>query len=142
MLRVKAKVTGHPSSLLSVSRGSGGRPYAELLQLPLAVEQPVQLARRWWASRQDCRLLTMRNSRSALRVAPTTIAPPSAAEPMPTLDNEPLRDAAYVAARLSIPEKSVLQHARQGRLPCVRIGKHVRFVMSEVERAILDARAV
>jgi excisionase family DNA binding protein len=42
---------------------------------------------------------------------------------------------------LAIPAKSVLQYAREGRLPCVRIGKHVRFVMSEVERAII-ARAV
>jgi hypothetical protein len=27
-----------------------------------------------------------------------------------------------------IPPKTVLQYARGGRLPCVRIGKHVRFV--------------
>jgi excisionase family DNA binding protein len=43
------------------------------------------------------------------------------------LEREPLRSADYIAEILDIPQKTVLQYARDGRLPCVRIGKHVRF---------------
>ena len=32
-----------------------------------------------------------------------------------------------------IPANTVLQYARDGRLPCLRIGKHVRFRRSDVE---------
>ena len=35
-----------------------------------------------------------------------------------------------------IPPKTVLQYARDGRLPCLRIGKHVRFLRSDVGEAI------
>src|SRR3954467_10877163 len=38
-----------------------------------------------------------------------------------------------------IPKKTILQYARDGRLPCLRIGKHVRFVRSELDR-VLDAQ--
>lgn len=48
----------------------------------------------------------------------------------------PLRDADYVARLLGIPRKSVLQYAREGKLPCVRIGRHVRFVLADVQAAI------
>ncbi len=48
----------------------------------------------------------------------------------------PLRDADYLARLLGIPRKSVLQYARERKLPCVRIGRHVRFVMVDVEAAI------
>jgi excisionase family DNA binding protein len=47
-----------------------------------------------------------------------------------------LRDAAYVAGLLGIPRKSVLQYAREGKLPSVRIGRHVRFVIADVQAAI------
>jgi excisionase family DNA binding protein len=57
------------------------------------------------------------------------------------LDTEPLCDAAFVGAFLDIPAKTVLQYARDGRLPGIRIGKHVRFRLSEVE-ATLDAQRV
>lgn len=52
------------------------------------------------------------------------------------LERERLRDAAFVADVLGIPMKTVLQYAREGRLPCVRLGRHVRFVMADVERAV------
>ncbi len=48
----------------------------------------------------------------------------------------PLRDAGYVGRLLGIPRKSVLQYAREGKLPCVRIGRHVRFVIADVQAAI------
>jgi excisionase family DNA binding protein len=52
------------------------------------------------------------------------------------LERAPLRDATYVAGLLGIPRKSVLQYAREGRLPSVRIGRHVRFVIADVQAAI------
>ena len=52
------------------------------------------------------------------------------------IERAPLRDAGYVAGLLGIPRKSVLQYAREGKLPCVRIGRHVRFVIADVQAAI------
>jgi len=50
---------------------------------------------------------------------------------------EPLLTAAQVGALLGgIPTTTVLQYARDGRLPCVRLGKHVRFVRSDVDDAL------
>ncbi len=50
---------------------------------------------------------------------------------------EPLLTASQVGALLGgIPPKTVLQYARDGRLPCLRIGKHVRFLRSDVGEAI------
>jgi hypothetical protein len=59
---------------------------------------------------------------------------------VPGLDREPLRDANYVGEILAIPPKTVLQYARDGRLPCVRIGKHARFLVSEIEAALTAGR--
>lgn len=52
------------------------------------------------------------------------------------IERAPLQDAGYVAELLGVPRKSVLQYAREGRLPCVRIGRHVRFVIADVQAAI------
>ena len=58
----------------------------------------------------------------------------------PWLD-EPLLTATQVSELLGgIPAKTVLQYARDGRLPCVRIGRHVRFVRSELECALAARR--
>jgi excisionase family DNA binding protein len=57
-----------------------------------------------------------------------------------SLGQEPLRDAHYIAEILAIPSKTVLQYARDGRLPCVRIGKHVRFRVSDVDAALTTAQ--
>lgn len=55
--------------------------------------------------------------------------------------HEPLLTASQIGALLGgIPPKTVLQYARDGRLPCVRIGKHVRFVRSDVDQAIAALR--
>jgi excisionase family DNA binding protein len=60
--------------------------------------------------------------------------------PTPGTLDEPLLTAAQVSKLLGdIPPKTILQYARDGRLPCLRIGKHVRFIRSEIDRA-LDAQ--
>jgi excisionase family DNA binding protein len=62
----------------------------------------------------------------------------------PTLSiiEEPLLTADQIGQLLGgIPPKTVLQYARDGRLPCVRIGKHVRFVRSDVDQALAGLRA-
>jgi excisionase family DNA binding protein len=56
--------------------------------------------------------------------------------------DEPLLTAGQIGTLLGgIPPKTVLQYARDGRLPCVRIGKHVRFVRSDVDQALATLRA-
>jgi excisionase family DNA binding protein len=53
-----------------------------------------------------------------------------------TLD-EPLLTASQVSELLGgIPTKTILQYARDGRLPCLRIGKHVRFIRSDIDRTL------
>ena len=63
---------------------------------------------------------------------------PSDAEPL----DEPLLTAREVCSVLlgGIPPKTALQYAREGRLPCLRIGKHVRFIRSEIDRALKAQR--
>jgi len=56
---------------------------------------------------------------------------------------DPLLTAAQAAVVLGgVPAKTVLQLAREGRLPCVRIGRHVRFSRVELEREIGRRRAI
>lgn len=56
---------------------------------------------------------------------------------------EPLLTASEVGALLGgIPARTVLQYARDGRLPCLRIGKHVRFLRSDVAEAIEGLRSM
>jgi len=58
-------------------------------------------------------------------------------EPPPlNLERARLRDAAYISRLLGIPRKTILQYARDGRLPCVRLGKHVRFVVEDIANAL------
>ena len=60
----------------------------------------------------------------------------------PALLQEPLLTASQVSELLGgIPPKTVLQYAREGRLPCLRIGRHVRFVRSEIDRTLMTQRA-
>ncbi len=42
----------------------------------------------------------------------------------------------------SIPRFTVLRMARDGRLPCLRIGKHVRFAPAELEDWLTQHRSV
>jgi excisionase family DNA binding protein len=47
--------------------------------------------------------------------------------------NDRLLDAGQVAELLSVPKSWVLESARSGALPCVRLGRYVRFVRGDVE---------
>ena len=44
-----------------------------------------------------------------------------------------------VAALLEVPLSTVLEWGRNGTLPRVKLGRHVRFIRAHVEAAILDA---
>jgi hypothetical protein len=48
--------------------------------------------------------------------------------------------AADVASALSMTPRWVLAEARAGRLPCVRLGRAVRFELSAVERFVSEHR--
>lgn len=44
-----------------------------------------------------------------------------------------LLDAREVAERLGVPESWVRESARSGAIPCVRLGRYVRFDLGDVE---------
>jgi putative molybdopterin biosynthesis protein len=46
-----------------------------------------------------------------------------------------------VAAMLQIARKTVVVMAREGRIPCVRVGKLVRFDPADIERWINGQRS-
>jgi excisionase family DNA binding protein len=50
--------------------------------------------------------------------------------------DEPLLDAEQLAGKLSIPTTWLEQAARDGRIPCVRAGRWVRFSRAAVEAAL------
>lgn len=50
--------------------------------------------------------------------------------------HEKLTSAEWVADKLSIPVPSIYDYARRGVLPCVRVGKLVRFRPSDIETFI------
>lgn len=54
--------------------------------------------------------------------------------------DEPLLTAADAAAVLSVRTSWIYDAARSGELPCVRIGKHVRFLRSDLERFVAEHR--
>ena len=54
--------------------------------------------------------------------------------------DEPLLDAEDAAALLGIPRSSVYAYARCGELPHVKIGRHVKFVRSDLERTLIERR--
>jgi len=53
---------------------------------------------------------------------------------------EPLLTASAAAELLSVRTSWVYDAARQGELPCVHVGKHVRFLRSDLERWIAEQR--
>ena len=53
---------------------------------------------------------------------------------------EPLLRAADAAALLSVRASWVSEAVRDGRLPCVRVGRHVRFLRSDLEDWVRDQR--
>jgi excisionase family DNA binding protein len=53
---------------------------------------------------------------------------------------EPLLTAAAAAELLSVRTSWVYDAARSGELPCVRLGKHLRFLRSDLERWVAEQR--
>ena len=56
-----------------------------------------------------------------------------------TLD-EPLLTPREAAALLSVRVSWVYEAVRAGRLPCVRIGRHIRFLRSDLEAFVREQR--
>jgi excisionase family DNA binding protein len=54
--------------------------------------------------------------------------------------SEPLLTPTAAAQLLSVRTSWVYDAARSGELPCVRVGKHVRFLRSDLERWIAEQR--
>jgi excisionase family DNA binding protein len=55
-------------------------------------------------------------------------------------DAENLLTAGELAERLNLPESWVRTEERACRLPGIRLGRYVRFKLSDVERAIAERR--
>ena len=49
-----------------------------------------------------------------------------------------LLDAPELAKRFGVPESWVREQARQGNLPCLRLGHYMRFRLEEVERFLAE----
>jgi excisionase family DNA binding protein len=54
---------------------------------------------------------------------------------------EPLLTPAEAAALLSVRRSWVYDAARQGDLPCVRVGRHLRFLRSDLEAWVTSRRS-
>jgi len=59
--------------------------------------------------------------------------------PRPNL-NEPLLTPQEAAALLAVRVSWIYDAVRGDRLPCVRVGRHVRFLRTDLERWIADQR--
>lgn len=56
----------------------------------------------------------------------------------PNSDADGLLGAPKLAKRFGVPESWVREQARQGNLPCVRLGHYMRFRLQEVERYLTE----
>lgn len=54
--------------------------------------------------------------------------------------SEPLLDPAAAAALLRVRRSWVYEAVRDGRLPHVKVGRHVRFLRSDLERWVFAQR--
>jgi excisionase family DNA binding protein len=54
--------------------------------------------------------------------------------------DEPLLTPAQAAKLLAVRTSWVYDAARTGQLPCVRVGRHVRFLRSDLERWVSSQR--
>lgn len=57
------------------------------------------------------------------------------------LTRSELMTATEVAQLLGVPVSTVREWGRNGTLPRVKLGRHVRFIRTHVEAAILDAES-
>jgi excisionase family DNA binding protein len=55
--------------------------------------------------------------------------------------DEPLLDVARAAELLSVRVSWIRQATRSGYLPCVKVGKHVRYTRSMLEAWLAEQRA-
>ena len=62
-------------------------------------------------------------------------------EPPPASLSEPLLNAPEAARLLAVRTSWVYDAVRDGRLPCVRIGRHIRFLRSDLERWVREQAA-
>jgi excisionase family DNA binding protein len=53
---------------------------------------------------------------------------------------EPLLDAEKAASLLGIPRSSIYAYAKRGELPHVKIGRHLKFIRSDLERVLVERR--
>jgi len=56
----------------------------------------------------------------------------------PPAENEPLLTAGELASQLNVPETWVREQQRSGALPHERLGRYVRFRLSDVKRALAE----
>jgi excisionase family DNA binding protein len=54
--------------------------------------------------------------------------------------SERLLDAKEIAERLGVPETWVRESARSGAMPCVRLGRYVRFDLADVEAWLAECK--
>ncbi len=55
---------------------------------------------------------------------------------------EPLLTASDAAALLAVRRSWIYDAVRQGHLPCVRVGKHVRFLRSDLEHWVAESASL
>jgi len=53
---------------------------------------------------------------------------------------EPLMDADQAARLLGLPRSSIYAYAKRGELPHVKIGRHLKFIRADLERALAGRR--
>jgi excisionase family DNA binding protein len=54
--------------------------------------------------------------------------------------SEPLLRPEEVASLLGVKKSSVYEYARAGRLPCIKVGRHLRFLRADIEQWVLRQR--
>lgn len=60
------------------------------------------------------------------------------AGPITSLTRADLMTAAEVASLLGVPVSTVRHWGREGLLPRIKLGRHVRFIRAHVECTLLD----
>jgi excisionase family DNA binding protein len=63
---------------------------------------------------------------------------PTATQPEPMLADGPLLRPEEVARLLSVKTSWIYEAVRAGRLPCLRVGRHIRFSRRMVERWLAE----
>ena len=55
--------------------------------------------------------------------------------------DQPLLDATDAAALLTVRHSWVYEAVRAGKLPHIKVGRHLRFLRSDLEQWVLDQRS-